>query len=212
MLAIRKGLTEKKSKTSVTYQSANEPKPAPQSLMTIEIPQEAIEDVSNRRSESDNQEDEPADLREVEVFRVTSRAFETLRLNLRLFIYPEESSALVLQPNFEDTTMECPSLEPPMTAEESREKVESCTLGSKSDTPITSLALFMLFSIYGMIFHFGSSIGSLLFPRRVLSHFSPSSAVDPITKGMNEYKVMSKSRSTTSRKSTLGSLFSIFVR
>jgi hypothetical protein len=150
--------------------SCNEPKPVPKSVATARIPQEAefAENISDNSSDSDNQGDGPADLRELEVFIVTSRAFETLRLNLRLFIFPEESSTPTSQRDIKSIIEDNPISELPTTADEAREKVESCTLGLKTG--------------------------------------------NPIPKEMNGYNVMSKSRSTTATKTTLGSRFNIFVR
>jgi hypothetical protein len=68
----------------------NELKSVPESEPLDHIPQdaEAVEDASDNSSDSDNPADEPADLRELEVFIVTSRAFEMLKLNVRHFIFP----------------------------------------------------------------------------------------------------------------------------
>jgi hypothetical protein len=90
------------------------PKSTPTSLPTIDIPQEIVEDVSDNSTDPDSQEDEPDDLRELEAFIITSRAFEALRLNLRLFIYPEESNVPVTDETLisavvEQSTDETPS-------------------------------------------------------------------------------------------------------
>jgi hypothetical protein len=64
-------------------------KPVPKTLVTVEIPQEAAGDALDGSSESGDQEDDPTDLQQLEVFIINSRAFEKLRQNLRLLIYPE---------------------------------------------------------------------------------------------------------------------------
>jgi hypothetical protein len=123
------------------------PKPIPKSFPTMNISSEAVEDVSDNSSDSDNQEDELADLRELEAFIVTSMAFETLRLNLRLFVYPEESAVSVPELSVGTGTTDCPSLGPPMMAEELGGTSESYSAESESGCFRTTLALYKYFVI-----------------------------------------------------------------
>jgi hypothetical protein len=129
----------------------NEPKPTTKPLV-VHVPLEAevVNDLSDSSSDSDSQ-DEPPDLSELELFVVNSRAFETLRLNLRLFIHPEGPAASVSQPSITATA------------------VESRTLESRSGGSRIYLALFisMLFGILIGI-HLGtyfSASASLTLPR-----------------------------------------------
>jgi hypothetical protein len=111
----------------------NETKMTPK--LFLHVPREAeakeLEDVSDNSSDSDNQDDELADLCKLEEFLVTSRAFETLRQNLRLFVYPEDSAAAVPKLGVNIATDECQSFEPAIAVAEPRQDTESCALESK---------------------------------------------------------------------------------
>jgi hypothetical protein len=78
---------------------------------------EASEEITDNSSESDNQEDEPADLREPEAFIVTSKAFEMLRQNLKSFVYPETLLESIPNQDTNDTTLDCSSPKLPMMCE-----------------------------------------------------------------------------------------------
>ena len=64
---------------------------------TIELTlptQDALGEISDNNSNSDSPDDDPAELGQLERFIVTARAFESLRSNLRLFIYPDEAGGM----------------------------------------------------------------------------------------------------------------------
>jgi hypothetical protein len=54
----------------------------------------ALGEISDNSSDSDCPDDDPAALGQLERFIVTARAFESLRSNLRLFIYPDEAGGM----------------------------------------------------------------------------------------------------------------------